>query len=163
MKNNRKLKRAVTISDKKEMENDVSSLEAQAKVKAGTHFKASDVAINIASDEELKVGRVRNSTKAMDIATERFNKAMTLVLEANDHLLNETKRMEIQSKKACASVKSTVNEIKDQLIKVDSILGDNVEHKIKQLERVAFALKTINELSGDNKTMNIVSAMVNKS
>ena len=71
--------------------------------------------------------------------------------------------MEIQGKKACASVKSTVNEIKDQLIKVDSILGDNVEYKIKQLERVASALKTISELSGDNKTMGIVSAMVNKS
>ena len=69
MKNNRKLKRVVTVSDKKEVDNDVSSFEAQAKIKAGTHFKTSDVAINIASDEELKVGRVRNSTKAMDIAT----------------------------------------------------------------------------------------------
>ena len=158
MKNSKKQKRVLRGNDSDE----VNSLESISKLNAGTHFKASDIAKGMSVDDGLEYGRINNSSKSMEDAAKRFNSAMMLILGANDKLLNEAKRTEDQSKKACSSVKSTVNEIKDQLLKVDSILGDNVEHKIQQLERVASALKTISELSGDNKTMSIVSAMVNK-
>lgn len=156
MKNKKQDKRASQNND------DVNSTESLAKLKAGTHFKASDVAKGMAVDDSLEHGRVNNSSKAMTQAADRFNAATELILSSNNKLLAETIRTEKQSKKACASVKSTVNEIRDQLTKVDSILGDNVEHKIKQLERVALALKTISEITGDSKTMGVVSAMVNK-
>lgn len=156
MKNNKQNKRA------SEGNGNANTIESQAKLKAGTHFKASDIAEGMAVDNVLGHGRVNNSSKSMEQAAERFDAATSLILSANDRVLNEAIRTEKQSKKACASVKSTVNEIRDQLIKVDSILGDNVEYKIQQLERVAAALKIISELSGDSKTMSIVSAMVNK-
>ena len=149
MKNSKKQKKAVSVSHTR-----VATIEEQAKIKAGTHFAKS-----IASDEELKAGRLRNSSKTMIDAEGKFNEATKMILEANDKLLSEAKRTEVQTKKACASVKSAVNTIKDQLIKVDNILGDNVEFKVRQLERVAEALKTISELSSDSKTMSIVSAM----
>lgn len=139
-----------------------ASLDQIAKVKAGTHFVLSEIAEKISGDEELKAGRLIYSSKQMLNAEKEFDKATDRIMAANDRLLKAAKEIEDQSKKACRSVKSTVNEIKDQLIKVDSILGDNVEHKIKQLERVASALKTISELSNDNQTMKIVSAMVNR-
>ena len=158
MKNSKKQKRALRGNEA----DDVNSLGQQAKLKAGTHFKASDIAKGMAVDDSLNHGRLNSSSKSMDDAANRFNVSMELILEANNRLLDEAKRTEVQSKKACSSVKSMVNEIKDQLIKVDSILGDNVEHKIQQLERVAMALKTISEISSDNKTMAIVSAMVKR-
>jgi hypothetical protein len=151
-----------TKAEEKLVEAGVNSVKGMAALKAGTHFKASDVAKSISVEDSLVHGRVNNSSKAMEAASKRFNSATELILESNKKLLAETIKTENAGKKACASVKSTVNQIKDQLLKVDSILGDNVEHKIQQLERVAAALKTISELSGDNKTMKIVSAMVNK-
>lgn len=156
------MKKKQKNTSKRAGEDDMNSIATQAKLKAGTHFKSSDIAEGMAVDDTLGHGRVNNSSRTMEQAAIRFDAATELILSANDRVLSETIRTEKQSKKACASVKSAVNEIRDQLIKVDSILGDNVEHKIQQLERVAAALKIISELSGDSKTMSIVSAMVNK-
>ncbi len=158
MKNIKKQNRELRGSEA----DNVNSMVEQAKLKAGTHFKASDIAKGMAVDDSLNHVRLNSSSKSMDEAAKRFNTSMELILDANNKLLDESKRTEVQSKRACSSVKSMVNEIRDQLIKVDSILGDNVEHKIQQLERVALALKTISEISSDNKTMSIVSAMVNR-
>lgn len=139
-----------------------NSLKQQAEIKETGAMLQRDMVKYMSADDELVVGRVRNSSKSMEEASKRFDKASDELLAANSKLLDQCLSIESKSKKACSGVKSSVNGIKDQLIKVDSILGDNVEHKIKQLERVAEALKVIKELSGDQKTMGIVSAMVNK-
>ena len=131
-----------------------------AEIKNGSmrHTAVAD----ILTDDYTKDSRLKESTKGYKSAEVRCSEAADLLLEINKKLKSEAERTTKASKEACASMKSVVNEIKDQLLKVDSILGDNVEYKIKQLERVAKALKTISELSSDNKTMSIVSAMVNK-
>tara|TARA_R110000850_G_scaffold235471_1_gene360294 strand:- start:360 stop:860 length:501 start_codon:yes stop_codon:yes gene_type:complete len=160
--NKKALNLAETKAEEKLQDSGVDSIGAIAALKAGTHFKASDVAMGMSVEKGLEHGRLNNSSKAMEAATKRFYSATNSILEANDKILAETIRTENIGKKACSSVKSTVNQIKDQLLKVDSILGDNVEHKIQQLERVATALKVISDLSGDDKTMKIVAAMIKK-
>lgn len=140
-----------------------NSLKQQAEIKEKGSMRQSDMVNIMASDDELVAGRIRNSSKSIESASDRFNKASDVLLSANSNLMKQCIDIESKSKKACAGVKSSVNNIRDQLVKIDSILGDNVEHKIAQLERVAAALKTISELSGDDKTMSIVSAMVSKS
>ena len=136
------------------------SIKDLTEIKNGA-MKHTSVA-DILTDDYTKDSRLKSSTKGYKEAETRCSEAADLLLTANKRLMSESEKTTKESKKACASVKSSINSIKDQLLKVDSILGDNVEHKIQQLERVASALKTISELSGDNKTMSIVSAMVNK-
>ena len=142
--------------------NEVTPLEAVALIKAGEGMTQDDFAVMLAQDEQLEVGRITHSSKSMEQASVRFESAKKLIMDANTDLLNEAIRTQQESKKACKAAKIAVAEIKDQLNKVDSILGDNVENKIQQLERIAAALTTIKALSGDEKTLTIVSALVNK-
>ena len=137
-----------------------SSMKDLTEIKNGA-MKHTSVA-DLLTDDYTKDSRLKSATKSYKDAELKCSEAANLLLEVNKKLQGEAEKTAKASKKACASVKSTVNEIKDQLIKVDSILGDNVEHKIQQLERVAAALKAISELSGDAKTMSIVSAMIDK-
>ena len=139
-----------------------NSLAQQADIKENGSMQQSEMLKSMSSDDELVAGRLRNSSIAIEAATKRFNKAGDDLLIANSSLMDQCISIENKSKKACAGVKSSVNQIKDQLIKVDSILGDNVEHKINQLERIATALQSINEISQDKATMSIIESMVNK-
>jgi len=133
-----------------------------AGLKSGDLIESDSVSEMMAHDKELEIGRVRHSAKHMELATLRFDEAAKLILDANDKLMAQAAKTETESKKACKAAKIAVAEIKDQLNKIDSILGDNVENKIQQLERIAAALTTIKALSGDEKTLTIVSALVNK-
>jgi hypothetical protein len=149
-------------ANKKQAIKQENAMANLAGLKSGELMREDHVAKMMASDNELEVGRVRHSSVAMEQASERFDAATKLIMNANENLQKEALKTEMDSKKACKSVKIAVNEIKDQLNKVDSILGDNVENKITQLERVASALKIIKDLSGDSETMNIVAAIVKK-
>ena len=115
------------------------SISGLAALKAGTHFKATDVAKTVAYDESTSTSKVNSASKAIEESQKRFLVATDQLLDANKRLLDASLKTETAGKKACASVKSTVNQIKDQLVKVDSILGDNVDHKISQLNRVESA------------------------
>jgi len=112
--------------------------------------------------ENTKDVRFKASTKAYKDAEALCREAADILLDTHNRLRETSNKTVEVSKKSCASVKSMVNELKDQMLKVDNILGDNVEHKIAQLERIAKALKTINEISKDSNTMMIVKAMVNR-
>lgn len=135
----------------------------ELEIKKNGGMYESELAEFMSKDDEIIAGRVRNSSACMESATKRFDESAKAILKANDRLLQSTIDTERLGKAACQGVKSTVNSIKDQLGKVDSILGDNVEHKIKQLERIADALTVIHKLSSDAKTMSAVKAMTNHS
>lgn len=138
------------------------SLKDRADMKENGSMEKKEVAKIIATDEHSRISRTKNSTKNMLEVNERFKDTVDLFMETNDKLMKETDLLSKKSKLACSAVKSVVNEVRDQLLKVDSILGDNVEHKITQLERVAVALKTIKELSDDNATMAIVGSITKR-
>lgn len=140
------------------MSND--SLKDLTEIKNGA-MHHTDVA-EIITEDHSKNSRLKKGAKYLLEAEQRYSNAADLLIKTNDRLIVETDALSKKSKQACAAVKSTVNEIKDQLLKVDNILGDNVEHKIKQLERVALALTTISELASDKQTMAVVAAMINK-
>lgn len=136
--------------------NDLSGL------KSGELLDSNSIASAMSYDNELEVGRVRHSAKHMEQATERFNESAKLIMSANKNLMEQAQKTENESKKACKSAKIAVAEMRDQLGKIDLILGDNVENKITQLERIANALTTIQALSGDEKTLSIVSVLTKK-
>ena len=131
-------------------------------LKSGELVESNSIAQAMAYDDELELGRLRHSAKHMEQASGRFNESAKLIFSANKNLMEQARKTETESKKACKSAKIAVAEIKDQLNKIDLILGDNVENKICQLERIAAALKTIKELSADAKTLDIVSVLVKK-
>jgi hypothetical protein len=123
------------------------------------HSEVADIIVT----ENVTNTRVKEATKAYKGAEALCTEAATLLVESTKKMKSATEDAVRTGKKSCASVKTMVNELKDQITKVDSILGDNVEIKVVQLERIAAALATINEISDDKHTMKVVSAMVSKS
>ena len=107
------------------------SLKNQAILNSGQAFDKAEVGASIVENDELVLGRTRFARKSIDESEKRFRDAMDRILDANSNLLDATNEIDKTGKKACSTVKSLVNQVKDQLVKVDSILGDNVEPKVK--------------------------------
>ena len=137
-------------------------LKSMAKIKSSEFVDQDVILKELTHEQSFEYGRVNHASKQMEHATKRFDAASDMIQEANKRILAHAKLTEVESKKACKVAKIAVAEIKDQLVKVDSILGDNVESKILQLERVAAALTTIKALSGDESTLEIVASLVKK-
>lgn len=138
------------------------STKDMAEIKEKGSRTAGSVANEIAADEFGRLKQTKDTAKHLIDVNDRYQDAVKMMIVSATSLTNQVDSLKTKSKGACSSVKSIVNEVRDQLTKVDSILGDNVEHKVIQLERVALALKTIKDISGDTATMSIVKSMTTK-
>jgi hypothetical protein len=108
--------------------------------------------------EQVITGHYNDSKKALKEAAHDYSDAAGRVHSALELLADNIKKLKSTSIEARRAAKSATTEIKDQLIKVDNVVGD-VEIKVLQLERIAKAMQTISDLSKDSGVMNTLNAM----
>jgi len=111
--------------------------------------------------EQIITGHFNSSKKSLKEAEQDYSDAAGKVSGALEVLADNIKLVKLTSTEARRAAKSAMTEIKDQLIKVDNVVG-NVEVKVIQLERIAKAMQTISDLSKDAGVMNTLSAMSSK-
>ena len=91
-------------------------------------------------------------------AKKEYSKLAVEVSDANKRFISQIEDVKSSSVLATRAAKSASNEIKDQLIKIENVVG-NVEIKVLQLERIAEAMKVIHAISKDEVTMSAISAL----
>ena len=135
------------------------NLKDQAEIKEKQSIASTDLAQILTHDDTHLNSKITKSTKALNDCNDKHIIASDVLLASARKLTEHINNITENSKKNCAKVKNVVNELKDQMVKVDNIVGGNIELKVVQLERIAAAMITIKNLSQDKGVMNVLASM----
>jgi hypothetical protein len=133
-------------------------MKMQAKIKSEEYATSVDVAKMVAYNEsqnvkqKIAIDKFKETEKKLEKAASDLWDSVTKLSDASNEAVKSTKQI-------CINAKKQVNEVKDQLVKVDNLVGNHIEPKILQLERAAIALKTIHEMSSNPKVYEMLKSL----
>lgn len=125
----------------------------------GEAFTQEEVAQMATATPNKTTTHLKTPAKHFDEATQLYNKSVESLVASLTKLSEKSTECVTVSKKVSGDVKSCANSLKDQLVKLDNLVGNNIEPKIMQLERAAAALTTINEMTKNPKVAEMLKVL----
>jgi hypothetical protein len=108
--------------------------------------KVIEMANNIGMEKVVR-NHVKKTAEASVVSAGELEKAAVIMLKALDKVIEVSDKVVTTTKKDTSRCKDMANQLTDQLVRVNKIIGDDFEPKLKQLERLAAALHTLTDLN----------------
>ena len=114
------------------------------------------------NEDSIKSNKHTITANHLKQTKERLNdhaKELMIVMNNNNSALDDALN---RSKKKVSQAKDMANQLSEQLLRVNKILGVDFESRVLQLERVTACLVSLEKLSKDEKLKEILSVLGNK-
>lgn len=139
----------------------LSALDAKL-INQGKKWHPHDVAA-IAMNERLGQGVTeRHSTSLhedLSKTAQTIRDAEQRVVTCMETLAATSKDVQARTKQCVSTSKDYANQLSDQLVRIDKILGKDFEQRLAHLERFTAALAQLNKLHHDGKLDKLLGAL----